>query len=472
MEDVSEGRLESETPFSSAAELGPVTEPESAADIRREVWRIAWPSVLTFALMTTNAILDRMFVGRLGRDALAAVGVGGQLLFLLVSISMGITVGTTALVARFTGAQEPRQASRATGQSLALGLVLGELFSLIVWVGLDPYLRVMGLSSSASAQCRAFVRYSLLGMIPMFIVGVVGAAFRGLGDTRTPLKVMICANVVHIVLDWTLIFGNLGFPRMGLAGSGIAVASSNIAAFLVYVALLRKSSLADSLSLYQLRLTLDWARRILKIGIPAAFTALLRVTSLMSFTGVLARTAEHMYGVAALPIGLTAESIAFMPGFGYSIAASALVGQSLGAKDPDRAERYGWVATWQAVAIMSVMGALFFVAARPFAHLFTSDPVVAALAVSYLRIMAISEPMLAFGMVLTGALQGAGDTTRPAVVTAVSFWAVRLPLAWLLGLHLGYNTAGAWWAMSISTVLSGVMTIYLYRQGSWKQITV
>jgi putative MATE family efflux protein len=436
------------------------------------VWQIAWPSVLTFALMTTNAILDRMFVGSLGRDALAAVGVGGQLLFFLVSINMGITVGTTALVARFTGADNLVDACMATGQSLTLGLAIGLACSLGVYAGLGPYIRIMALDSNAAELCRVFVQLALFGMTPMFVVGVFGAAFRGLGDTKTPLKVMICANIVHISCDWVLIFGRFGFPKMGLAGAGVAIALSNVAAMAVYWYLLRRSPLGRSLEANFLKLTMEWAKRILRIGIPAAVTALLRVTSLMSFTGVLARTAEGMSGVAALPIGLTAESIAFMPGFGYSVAASALVGQSLGARDPERAERYGWAATWQAVAIMSAMGALFFVLAGPFVRIFTSDAGVAALAVSYLRIMAISEPMLAVGMVLTGALQGAGDTTRPAVATAFTFWIFRLPACWYFALRLGYGTTGGWVAMSLSTILGGVVTIILFKRDSWKQIRV
>src|SRR5256885_143004 len=139
-----------ETPFSTPPIL------EQAA-IRSDVWRIAWPSVLTFMLMTTNAILDRVFVGKLGPDALAAVGVGGQLMFLLVSLSMGITVGTTALVARFTGAEDPERAARATGQSITLGVIIGASFTILIYAGLTPYLHVMRLTHSVESQCRAFL---------------------------------------------------------------------------------------------------------------------------------------------------------------------------------------------------------------------------------------------------------------------------------------------------------------------------
>jgi putative MATE family efflux protein len=180
-----------------------------------------------------------------------------------------------------------------------------------------------------------------------------------------------------------------------------------------------------------------------------------------------------MAAVAALPIGLTAESIAFMPGFGYSIAASALVGQALGARDPEKAERYGWSSTWQAVAVMSLMGLVFYITADPFVrYIFTSDPEVHRLAVSYLRIMAVSEPFLALGMVLTGALQGAGDTMRPAILTAFTFWAFRMPLAYVLAVVAGLQTIGAWYSMAATTMLGGILSVVLFKSGTWKRIQV
>ena len=433
---------------------------------------MAWPSVMTFLLMTTNAIVDRVFVGTLGRDALAAVGVGGQLLFLLVSLSMAVSVGTTALVARFTGAEEPADSIRATGQSLVLGVIMGLLFMAAAFLALPYYLGLMDLTPSAHREARQFLIPALFGTLPLFLSNVLSSAFRGLGDTRTPLKVMILANVVHIVGDVLLIFGYLGFPALGLSGAGVALAGSNFVATAAYVWLLRRSTLAAGIRPENLRFSRDWARRILNIGIPSALMALLRVTSMMGFTAVLARTPERMAAVAALPIGLTAESIAFMPGFGYSVAASALVGQALGARDPDRAQRYGWSATWQAVAIMTTMGILFFLAAEPFVNAFTRDPQVAKLAVSYLRIMAFSEPFLGVGMVLTGALQGAGDTKRPAILTALTFWGFRMPLAYVLAVPLGLQTTGAWYSMAATTILGGLLCIALFKSDSWKRIEV
>jgi len=309
-------------------------------------------------------------------------------------------------------------------------------------------------------------------MIPGNIGAVISAAFRGLGDTRTPLKVMLVANAVHILGDWTLMLGHWGAPKMGLPGGGIAMSASMVVSLILFALMVRRSAIPGCLSLRQTRPTLEWSLRILRIGIPAAVSALLRTTSMIGFTSVLARTPQGISAIAALPIGLTAESIAFMPGLGFSIAASALVGQALGAGNPQNAERLGWFAAYQGVAVMTVMGAVFYVLAEPFARMISNDPKVVAIAADYLRIMAISEPMLGFGMILTGALQGAGDTVRPTVATAISFWVFRLPLTYWLALVVGLGAHGAWIGMSASTILSGVLAIILFRDRKWQKARV
>jgi len=422
--------------------------------------------------MMTNSILDRIFVGSLGRDALAAAGVGGQITFTVVSGSIAITVGTTALVARFTGAGEMDNATRATGQSMALGAVTGVATMFLIYILMNPLLAMMGVTGNAAALCRAFLLYALVGHIAGNVGSVLAAAFRGLGDTRSPLKVMLAANAMHILGDWTLMLGHWGFPKMGLPGGGLAMAISLFTSMGLYFVILLRSPLKESVRWTYLAPSLHWAWRILRVGIPAALAAVIRSTAMLGFTAVLARTIEGLNAVAAMPIGLTAESLAFMPGMGFSVAASALVGQALGARSPRHAERLGWAASHQCAVVMSTMGVILFLFAEFFARIFTHDPAVLAIAVSYLRIMAISEPMLAYNMVLTGGLQGAGDTIRPTVVTAISFWVFRLPMAWLLALQMRMGASGAWIAMAATTILSGFMTIMLFRDGKWKRAKV
>jgi putative MATE family efflux protein len=446
--------------------------------IHRQVWTLAWPSVMTMLLQTFNSLMDVFFVGHLpnGAAALAATGVGGSIIFLLISLAMGVSVGTTALVARFTGAKEPEQAALATGQSITLSFVLAFVFGTITYLGRGPMVALMldaHRSPESAALCVQFLSAALLCAIPLFVMNALQGAFRGLGDTRTPLLITCVTIAIHITGNAVLIYGRLGLPAMGVRGAGTALASSVWVGGALYLyALLRHSSLKGMLHRRHLVFSTEWAWRILRIGIPAALQAVIRTLGMMSFTGLLARTLEGAAGVAAMQIGIRAEGIAFMPGFGYSVATAALVGQSLGAKDTARAERYAWAASIQSVSVMTFMAIVFFCLATPLTRLFTHDPMVLALGTDYLRINAFSEPFLGISMVLIGALQGAGDTIRPTWITFFTMWLVRMPLAYFLMFTLHQNTHGAWIAICATTIVGGFMTYGLFRSGAWKRIKV
>jgi putative MATE family efflux protein len=447
------------------------TEVVSSRAIARDVWNLSLPAVTTNLLQTTNAFLDRMFVGRLGRDALAAVGVAGQGLFLLIAISFIVGTGATALVARFVGAQVLHDARKTLRQSLTLSALIGAVCMVAGYLLAEPAFHLMGMEPSAERATVSFFSIALLGTVPLFIGQALGAVFRGMGDMRTPLKVMVLVNIVHILLDFALIFGIGPFPRMGLAGAATALTISQWFGFALFWLALRKHPVMGKAVQFQ-RLDMAWAKRIVNIGAPASLQALLRITSMLGYTRILSATPQGTAALAALPIGLTAESIAFMPGLGYSMAATALVGQSLGAKRPDIASRYAWMSTAQAGVIMTIMGIVFYVFAYPFAHWFTRDPLVVEVAADYLRINAYAQPFLALAMVLSGAFQGAGDTRTPTWITFVTMWLMRLPLAYMLALTMGYNTLGAWWAMAGSVIAAGLLTAVLFRGGRWKKVKV
>jgi putative MATE family efflux protein len=450
----------------------------SNRDLHREVWALAWPSVITMLLQTFNSLMDTLFVGHLpnGAAALAATGVGGGVLFLLISVAMGISVGCSALVSRFKGANEMQNAVHTTGQSLMLSLLLGLTLGTCFFIGRTQLIGAMlnGDVNPAAAHLGVqFLGIVLLSTGPLFVMTALTGAFRGLGNTRTPLLISIVTVATHVTCNGLLIYGLFGLPKMGVRGAAIALSLSMWVGTVLYlIALARFTPLGAALKWKHLKLRGEWAWRILKIGLPAALQAVIRTLAMMSFTGMLARTVEGAAGVAALQIGVRAEAIAFMPGFGYSVAASALVGQNLGAKNPDKAERVAWIATYQSVVLMSFMALVFYLAARPFAQAFTSDTTVQSLGIDYLRINAWCEPFLGLGMVLTGALQGAGDTMRPTFITFFTMWIVRLPIAWWLmfGLHL--NTHGAWLSMTFTTVIGGLMTVALFRTGKWKRTKV
>ncbi len=451
--------------------------------LAKSVFMLAYPSVATMLLQTTNGFLDRFFVGHLeaGPEAQAAVTVSSSLMFALMAAGMAISVGTTALVARAIGEGDVKRAEKATEQSLLLAIVLAVLIAVPMWLLRVPLLEAFGLKAAARDLAAQYLGITILGLPTLFAMLTMNGAFRGMGDTVRPFYVTLGANAVHASLNWLLIFGNWGFPKLGLPGGATALAISQAVSTLLYVIFLRRSRLAHVH--FFTRVDWDWTKRIARIGLPASGQQLVRVGSMLMFQMLLAKLGAGDAAVAALGVGLVSESVAFMPGFGYSIAASAFVGQNLGAKQPDRANAGGWAATWQAVAVMSAMGVLFWVYAEPFARFFVphlpheAAPRAAqveqtvALTILYLRTAAWSEPFLALGMVLTGALQGAGETVSPTFITIATMLCLRVPLAYFALSH-GYGTTGAWWAMSFSTIVQGVATAILFRQGGWRRARV
>jgi putative MATE family efflux protein len=212
----------------------------------------------------------------------------------------------------------------------------------------------------------------------------------------------------------------------------------------------------------------EWMLRILKIGSPAAVQNLLRSVGSWAFIGILGRITHATEAQAALFIGLQLEGLAFMPGFGFNIAAATLVGQNLGARKVERAEKSAWGSVAFGSSMMAAIALVFFIFAEPLARLFTKDPMVVHYAVLYLRINAISEPFLGLSMVLTGAFEGAGDTLPPTIMTLLSLWAFRLPIASILSITLGYGVIGAWAAMSVSAILQGLLIALMFKRGRWR----
>ncbi len=449
----------------------------------RGVFLVAMPSVAMMLVQTFNGFLDRFFVSKLGPDALAAVSICTSWMWLVLAAAMAVSTGTTALVGRFIGAgrTQPaeqaalslRDAASATRQSILLSLIISVVVGGLLVLTRHPLLIVQGLDKHALPLAEPYLLVLALGQPVQFLVMILGGAFRGLGDTTRPFLITVGSVALHAGANVILI------PRIGIVGGALSLVASQVLALALTVYYLRRSPVASGLG-GPWKLDTTWAWRILKIGLLAALQQLIRVGSMLVFQGMLARSSAGTAAVAALGVGLLFESIAFMPGFGYSIAAAAFVGQNLGAGNIKRANAGAWAATWQAIAVMSVMGVVCYVFAEPFARIFLQHSSDAsqnarvdetlALSVGYLKIAALSEPFLALGMGLIGALQGAGETLSPTVMTAVTMVLVRLPLAWFLLHHFGLN--GAWWAMSLSTMLNGILTVFVFRQGRWRKIKV
>ncbi|MCH8273797.1 MAG: MATE family efflux transporter [Armatimonadetes bacterium] len=454
----------------------------------RIVWDLAWPAVALNSLQTVNSLLDAKFLGVLGRDSLSASGGALNVMFFFMSLAFALGTGATALVSRFYGAGESFNLIKACRQATSLGIVLGLVFASLGAL-LVPFAARLFVGDNDIVY-RELIRYlypAMVGVPAFYTFITLAASLRAVGDTLRPMYVSGFQILVHIVLNFLLmfpsrdvtlhldVFGWQLFDTVvhvpgagwGIAGAGWAFAISAWVAVLIYFPVASQTVLGPVWRLQML--SLRWAWRIFRIAAPAALGALIRVTSFMAFTAALKYTAEGTDALGALRVGFSMESLAFMPAFGYYIAASALVGQSLGMNDPDRAERLAWSATHQAVGIMTVMSVIFLIFAPQLAGFFVDDPVQLKSAIIFLRIMALTEPLFGYGMVLMGAHQGAGDTVRPMIVSFVTMWLIRAPGTWVFAVWLHGDSTAAWWVMGITQGINGLIMIWLFKQGKWKE---
>ncbi len=438
--------------------------------LRRAIWTLTWPVIAEQSLMTLTQVVDSIMVAKLGAAAIAAVNLSFQPFWLISSIFMGLSIGTTALVARHAGAREPEQAASVTRQSLVLAAAFGLVVTALALVFARQIVALMGAKPDVIALGLGYVRALAPGLFFLIIGTVISAAMRGMGDTRTPMIVNTITNVAHIGTNWLLIFGHWGFPKLGVTGAGVSTSLTRVSGglwlFLILV-LARSAIRIDLRKLFHV----DWPTmgRVIRIGLPAAAERAFTSTGQMLYAREVASLGT--VPVAAHYIALNVESLSYMPGMGFSTAASTLVGQNLGARDPKRAEDSAWETLRSGLMVMGTMGVLFFLFPVPFLHVFTRDPAIVGLAVTPLRIVAFTEFFECVGFVVPGALRGAGDTQSVLWVT-VSGVAIRVLLTalFVFGFHLGLP--GAWLGMLLDWVFRSSAMVWYFRTGRWKRVRV
>jgi len=428
-------------------------------------------------LITLTQVVGMMMVGHLGSEAIAAVGLSMQPLWMLMGFFMGLGAGTTALVARFTGAHRPDDADRVAHQSFLLGTTLAVLSGLLIFPSARGIVMIMGAEPAVVELGASFLRYLAPGLALMMITVVLSAALRGAGDTRTPMWINILINLLNIVLSFVLIYGHLGFPAMGVVGAGLAatIARSTGAVLLIAMMLSGRTVIKLGLASHSparafFRSDVAVMGRIIHIGIPAALERLINSLGMLFYTRVVASLGTVAF--AAHSLALNVESLSYMPGIAFSVAATTLVGQNLGAGRPDRAEGSGLECTRLGMWVMGLMGLVFFLFPASLLRLYTPEAGVIAMGVVALRVVAFMQVPEAVGFVLSGALRGAGDTRSVLVITSVGVWAVRLGTSLIFVYALGLGLLGAWLAMALDWVVRSAYLIVRFRAGRWKEVQV
>ena len=436
--------------------------------ISASIWKLAAPMMIGGALQNLFSMVDLYFVGRLGHIEVAALSIAGTVVSILMMLVMGIAVGTTALVAHFTGTKNHERADEVLGQTFLLGII-GSLIMLIVALFLvEPLLRIFGATDYVLIYASEYLRITFGLSITIFFFVGINHALRGSGDAKTPLKALIVANIINIFLDPALIMGYGPFPQMGVAGSAIAtVTSRGIGViFLIFHTIFGHSTI--QLKLKYLKPQSVLMKRIISIGSFSSLQVFIREVSFLFLMRLV--SSFGAITLAAYGIGSRLRMFIMVPGFGFSSAAAVLVGQNMGAKQPKRAAKSVWQAVFYYQSIAISLAIIFLIFAPHIVGFFNNQPDVIRIGSSFLRYLAITFPFLAFSLVLGQGMNGAGDTRTPTIVNAIGQLGFRVPLAYIFALLIGMSQTGIWLGINASDVTQGLGMIFVFSSGHWKKV--
>lgn len=437
------------------------------------VLTLALPVVAQSLLQVLIGTVDLKMVGVLGRDAIAAVGMGRQVIMIIMILVLAISTGGTAIVARNIGRGDTKEAGRAAGNSFTLVLLFALVMTPVGIFTARQTLGSLGATPEVMEPGLAYMNIFYLSVVFFLANFMARAVFQGAGDTVTPLIIDIFMNITNVLFNYLFIYGVWIFPEMGVAGAALGTALSRfLGSVLGWGALLSGRFRLRVTPKQLLGFDVPGMKAILTIGIPSAFQGLARNISNIILVAILARTTPGMVAVSAFTVGSNLNQYALMPGLAVGTAAAALTGINLGAGNPRRAEQSGWAAAWIGVGIMTFFSLTAAIFARPLLAFFNPDPAMVEAGTAFIRIIAIAEPFHALGIIFTRSMQGAGYTMRPFLITVFSWVLFRAPLAYFLAFGLGWQELGVWVAFALSLILAGLWTMLEYRQGLWKRARI
>jgi putative MATE family efflux protein len=439
----------------------------TTGSLNRAILLLAVPMVMEMALESLFAVVDIFWVGRLGANATATVGLTESMLTLVFSVAMGLSLSTTAMVARRIGEKDPVGAAVAGVQAIALGLMVSLAIGVPCFFFAPNLLRAMGASPEIVATGSSYARICLGGSCAVVLLFLNNAIFRGAGDAAIAMRLLWVSNIINLVLDPCLIFGWGPFPRMGVTGAALATFTGR--------------SIGVAYQFYRLMRGTE-RFRILRSQIRLQWSVLLRLIR-VSLTGILQFAIAHtswiglvrivsIFGAAALAgytIGIRIVIFVILPSWGLCNAAATLVGQNLGAGHPERAEKAVWRTGLYNVIFLGLIGIIFISFSEPIVRLFTSDPAVVPFGAACLRIISYGNLGYAYFMVMMQAFNGAGDTITPTIVNFFGFWLFEIPLAYWLAISLNMRSNGVFYSIAMAESSMAIVSAILFKHGKWKK---
>ena len=438
----------------------------TAGSLNRAIVLLAVPMVLEMCMESLFGLVDVFWVARLGADAIATVGLTETALTLVFVIAIGLATGAAAVVARRIGEKDSAGAGAAAIQAILLGLAISTVVAVIGFINAPGILRILGGSESVIRTGTNYTRIIVSGSATVFLLFLINSVFRGAGDAAVAMRVLWIANLVNICLNPFLIFGWGPFPRLGVAGSAVGTTIGRGTGVLLqlYILFRGKGRIVVRPNLIRIDPAVMWT--MLRLSVSAMFQYLVQMASWIAVVRIMAGFSSA--AVAGNTLAIKIVLFAILPSWGMSNAAATLVGQNLGAKKPDRAEQAVWRTGLFNMLFLGAISVIFIVFAEPIIHAFTDDPDVFPIAVRGLRMLALGNVSYAYGMVLTAAFNGAGDTFTPTMLNLICFWVVQIPLAYFLAIPMTLGPSGAWAAILVADTLLAILSITIFRRGKWK----
>ena len=438
--------------------------------LRRAVFLLAVPMVLELVLESTFAVVDIFFVAKLGASAVATVGLTESYLFLLYSVAMGLAMAVTAVIARRVGEGKQEEAAVTAVQAIIVALLVSILPAVVGIVYAQDLLRLMGADAWSIEHGYRYTQWMLGGNAVIMLLFVINAIFRGAGDAAIAMRVLWLSNGLNIVLCPLLIFGIGPFPQLGIEGAAIATCIGRGTGVLYQLWILFRGGQHIRVLAAQIAWQGAILWNIVRTSLGGVGQMLVAMTSWIFLMRILSSIGSE--AVAGATIAIRVMMFTMMPAWGMSNAAATLVGQNLGAQQPERAEASVWQIGWYNMAYLVLVAVLFFAFPRQIVGIFSADANVIAIGAEWLRILSYSLFVYGWWMVSVQAFNGAGDTATPTWINVVFFWLIQIPLAWLLALHLGWQETGVFWAVFVSETSVGLFTLWLFSRGRWKTAQV
>ncbi|MCH2194799.1 MATE family efflux transporter [Kordia sp.] len=442
----------------------------TTGSIRKAIFMLSIPMILEMLMESIFAIVDIAFVSQVSTNAVATIGLTESVVTLVYAVAIGVSMAATAMVARRIGEKDPDGASKIAAQAIFLGVFIASIVSVIGIIYPKEILGLMGGEPDLIEEGYGYTQILLGGNVTIMLLFLINSIFRGAGNASVAMKALILSNCLNILLDPLFIFGLGPIPAFGLEGAAIATPIGRGSAVVFQLAILFYGWSVIKINFKDLVLRAGIMINLLKISLGGIGQFIIGTSSWIVLMRIMSEFGSDV--LAGYTIAIRVVMFTLLPCWGMSNAAATLVGQNLGAKQPDRAETSVWKTGKYNALFMGIVSIAYLVFAKEIIGLFTDESIVIANGASCLQIIAAGYIFYGYGMVVIQSFNGAGDTKTPTVINFFCFWAFQLPFAYLMAIYFDLGPQGVFWAITFAQVLIAIVGIFVFKQGKWKAVEV